>query len=125
MTTAHLDEWRDRAGLIDTAGLRNLATGNLDCLFFRWSDLDDELQDLAIEQLGPEAQDAVLEGSLTPFAVLGSTEESGEELTLENVLDTQIDGMLLYDSDLVVYSADEGRLTRQDITVDALAVSLR
>jgi hypothetical protein len=123
MTEAHLTEWHDRAGWIDTAGLRNLAPDSLACLFFRWSGLDDELQDLVIEQLGPEAQDAVLEGSLTPFAVLGNTEESGEELTLENVLDTQIDGTLLYDSDYLVHSDDANKLTRQSITVDALAVS--
>src|SRR5436190_23949900 len=123
MTAAQLDEWRDRAGWIDATGLGNLASGTLSCLFFRWSDQDDEIQDLLIELLGSEAQDSVLEGSLTPFAVLGSIEESGEELTLENVLDTQIDGVLLHNDDYVVYSDDAGKLTRQSVTVDALAVS--
>ncbi|ULH29075.1 hypothetical protein [Leptospira weilii] len=30
------------------------------------------------------------------FAVIGSTEESGEEETLENILDTQINRILMY-----------------------------
>lgn len=124
VTAIHLERWRDRAGTVDVSPLSGVGTGRVPCLFVTWSTVDEDTQDLAMEQLGPDAQDGVLAGELTPFAVLGSTEESGEELTLENVLDTQIDGILLYDKDFVVHVDADGALTRQAVTVDGLAVTL-
>lgn len=90
--------------------LREHINGTTTCFLFDWERTGDEVRERLLEQLGPDGQHRVLDRSLVPFAVLGDTEESGEELSLEAVLDTQFDGVLLHDSADQVYLDDEGTL---------------
>lgn len=103
--------------------LREPVNGTTKCFFFEWQRTEDEVRELLLEQLGPDGQRRVLDGSLVPFAVLGDTEESGEELSLEAVLDTQFDGALLHDNADQVHLDDEGTLRALDLSVRALRES--
>ena len=96
--------------------LREHINGTTKCYFFDWRQVDIEVQELLLEQLGPEGQQGVLDRTLTPFAVLGDTEESGEDLSLEAILDVQFEGVLLHDSADRVHLDDHGWLRALDLT---------
>ena len=103
--------------------LREPVNGTRKCYFFDWQQTDDEVRELLLEQLGPDGQQRTLDRSLVPFAVLGDTEESGEEPSLEAVLDTQFDGVLLHDDADRVHVDDSGTLRPLDLSVRALRES--
>lgn len=64
--------------------------------FFEWNKISQDEKMAFYEHFDGHSFLENLENYI-PFAILGDTEESGEETTLINILDTQTDGVLLVD----------------------------
>jgi hypothetical protein len=57
--------------------------------------------------------------------VLGDTEASGEEFTLFNIIDCQVEAILLYDGQFAVHLAEDGHLRPAAAPLTALEFTAR